>query len=582
MRRKRESSQAFPPDVLSSSDMMGFANARHHHRPATQRRRHPYITLRRSPTQEISTLQDIMRWSTSSQSAINNIEHATQSILHPQIGGLPDDASSAETEEMRVKPYRYNDPSRRGIKRTPNLSDKLEGNLAYIHTMPVAARTRGIQRDRTSKQFGISLGFGTPAMADSRNPNPVVLDEQPGMSTGRQAFPHQEAAGVSQQTGDALISPLVVLNLPQLVPTILIPDLTGLITRCSQDPVCGGTYGNIYKCIYHGPDGDVEVAVKAIRPQFISDQVFRRELGIWKRLRHSHILKFMGTTSDFGPSVALVSPWIPNGTLTSFLKQTKNTLTLLDRMCLLRDIAAGLHYLHTFILIEDGHAEINPVIHGDLTGTNVLIDGDKRAYLADFGLSGTLTHKTGMTYLAKLSCHPGAMRWTAPELLSGEEPASAITTQSDIYSFGNIFLQVLTGNVPWPHLTGDTAILRKVIFERELHPRPDDGCVADQFWNFMIRCWSTVPTDRPSAAEALQFVHYELNLLQSNGGLVRNTSRNDRQQSPCSSCPDSPSLPSSRTSAPSPSLSYPIASAEYFSGVPPQDRLVDSNLWAHL
>jgi serine/threonine protein kinase len=74
--------------------------------------------------------------------------------------------------------------------------------------------------------------------------------------------------------------------------------------------------------------------------------------------------------------------------------------------------------------------------------TNVLVDGDKRAYLADFGLSGTLTHKTGMTYLAKLSCHPGAMRWTAPELLSGEEPASAITTQSDIYSFGNIFLQV--------------------------------------------------------------------------------------------------------------------------------------------
>lgn len=132
-------------------------------------------------------------------------------------------------------------------------------DMRSSHTMPVAARTRGIQRDRTSKQFGISPGFGTPAMADSRNPNPVVLDEQPGMSTGRQAFPHQEAAGVSQQTGDALISPLVVLNLPQLVPTILIPDLTGLITRCSQDPVCGGTYGNIYKCIYHGPDGDVEV-----------------------------------------------------------------------------------------------------------------------------------------------------------------------------------------------------------------------------------------------------------------------------------------------------------------------------------
>ncbi|KAG1781798.1 kinase-like domain-containing protein [Suillus placidus] len=427
-------------------------------------------------------------------------------------------------------------------------------------------------------------------MAYRRDPNPAVLDEQLGISTAHQvAFPRPEVAAESQQmdgtlTSGVLVSPLVVPTVTpstQLVPTMLIPDLTGLITRCSQDPVCGGTYGNIYKCMYHGPDGDVEVAVKAIRPQFISDQVFRRELGIWKRLRHSNILKFMGTTSDFGPSVALVAPWITNGTLTSFLKQNNDTLTLLDRMCLLHDIAAGLNYLHTFRLTEDRHAEFNPVVHGDLTGTNVLVDGDRRACLADFGLSGTLTQLAGMTYLAKLSCHPGAVRWTAPELLSEEEPDSTITTQSDIYSFGNIFLQVLTGNVPWPHLTREAAILRKVIFERELHPRPDDGCVADQFWNFMIHCWSIVPTDRPSAAEALQFVDHELSLLRLNGGLVTDTSACNDRLSPCSSRSDSPPLPSARSGAPSPSPSHshPNAYAEHFQGVPPQDRPADSNLW---
>ncbi|KAG0707036.1 kinase-like domain-containing protein, partial [Suillus ampliporus] len=244
----------------------------------------------------------------------------------------------------------------------------------------------------------------------------------------------------------------------QLIPSIPIPDLTGLITRCGQDPVSGGTYGNIYRCIYHGPDGNVDVAVKAIRPQFIGDEVFRRELGIWKRLRHSNILKFIGTTSDFGPSVALVAPWIANGTLTSFLNQNNETLALLDRLRLLHDIAAGLNYLHTFSLTEDGRTDLNPVIHGDLTGvrsficsithilminckTNVLVDGDRKAYLADFGLSGTLKQLTGMTYLAKMSCHPGAVRWAAPELLTGEESAFAVTTQSDIYSFGSIMLQ---------------------------------------------------------------------------------------------------------------------------------------------
>ncbi|KAG1887207.1 kinase-like domain-containing protein [Suillus subluteus] len=145
----------------------------------------------------------------------------------------------------------------------------------------------------------------------------------------------------------------------------------------------------------------------------------------------------------------------------------------------------------------------------EISLANVLIDGDGRAYLADFGLSGTLTRQPSMTYLTKLSCCPGAVRWTAPELLAEEEPA---TTQSDIYSFGSIFLQVLTGNVPWPHLTHGTTILHKVFFERELHPRPDDGCVADKFWDFMTRCWSKVPTDRPSAAEALQFVDRETEL----------------------------------------------------------------------
>jgi hypothetical protein len=58
------------------------------------------------------------------------------------------------------------------------------------------------------------------------------------------------------QTLQTLISHPSVLHSR---PRILIPDLTALITRCAQDPVCGGTYGNIYRCIYHGPEGNVEV-----------------------------------------------------------------------------------------------------------------------------------------------------------------------------------------------------------------------------------------------------------------------------------------------------------------------------------
>ncbi|KAG1754107.1 kinase-like domain-containing protein [Suillus occidentalis] len=201
-----------------------------------------------------------------------------------------------------------------------------------------------------------------------------------------------------------------------------------------------------------------------------------------------------------------------NGTLTSFLNQNNEFLSLHDRLLLLRDIAAGLDYLHTFSLTEDGHMGLNPVVHGDLTGTNVLIDGNRKAYLADFGLSGTFKRVPGMTYLAKLTGHPGALRWAAPELLFGEESDPAATTRSDMYSFGSIMLQVLTGKVPWYHLTRDFQISYQVVIEGKMHPRPPGVDITDQHWNFMTRCWSMTFTDRPLATEGgpiywQRFVH---------------------------------------------------------------------------
>ncbi|KAG1863261.1 kinase-like domain-containing protein [Suillus subalutaceus] len=107
-----------------------------------------------------------------------------------------------------------------------------------------------------------------------------------------------------------------------------------------------------------------------------------------------------------------------NGTLTSFLDQNNETLGLRDRVFLLHGIAADLNYL--FSLTEDRHMDLNPIVHGDLSGANVLINGERKAYLADFGLSGTFKKLIGMTYLAKMTGHPGAVKWVAPELLSGE------------------------------------------------------------------------------------------------------------------------------------------------------------------
>jgi len=146
------------------------------------------------------------------------------------------------------------------------------------------------------------------------------------------------------------------------------------------------------------------------------------------------------------------------------------------------------------------------VIHGDLTGPNILINSEGRALLSDFGLSTIIAEFQGTSYYT--SSIQGAVRWCAPELFKGH-PEPALSTRSDVYSFGSVMLQTLSGNVPYHYVHMDTAIIVKATNGE--HPaRPLDGCLTDDHWEFMRRCWCMVPDQRPNMNEILAFVtsHY--------------------------------------------------------------------------
>ncbi|KAF9241777.1 kinase-like domain-containing protein, partial [Melanogaster broomeanus] len=127
-----------------------------------------------------------------------------------------------------------------------------------------------------------------------------------------------------------------------------------------------------------------------------------RELSIWARLHHENVLPFCGIAFGFGPLPAIVGPWAQNGTLGDYLARNPG-LPAPVRVQLLYEIACGLHYLHS-----------QEVIHGDLTGTNVLIDASGKACLSDFGLA-TIHHEfLGTSFFTSSS--QGNVRWAAPEL----------------------------------------------------------------------------------------------------------------------------------------------------------------------
>ncbi|KIJ09989.1 hypothetical protein PAXINDRAFT_86694, partial [Paxillus involutus ATCC 200175] len=229
----------------------------------------------------------------------------------------------------------------------------------------------------------------------------------------------------------------------------------------------------------------------------------RREMRIWMNLDHINILPFLGTTMGFGRFLAMVSPWLENGTLTSYLERRGDSLTTMQRLALV-GIAA------TLLLMRSQF-----VVHGDLSGSNVLIDDNGRACICDFGLSTLLTELRGSTLETSIP-RAGTLRWTAPELLELEvpedeenPPRSVPTPKSDVYSFGRIMLQILTGKVPYHYYVNDLQVM--VAVSQGITPqRPSEDLVTDHQWAFMQRCWAPINTERPSGEEIVEFARHEL------------------------------------------------------------------------
>ncbi|KAG2343686.1 kinase-like protein [Suillus weaverae] len=301
-----------------------------------------------------------------------------------------------------------------------------------------------------------------------------------------------------------------------LLPETMLQDLSKYITKDGKYPVARGGFGEIWKCTYHVDRRSIKVAVKALQV-YASDQLgaaktkkikrIRRELRICANLKHANILPVYGYMYGFGPFIALVSPWAENGNLSDYLELEGAALTLVRRFRILRDIIAGLQYLHA-----------HSIIHGDFTGSNVLIHGDGTACVADFGLSLMYSEVKTASQASWMSTLKGNMRWMAPELLVEREDGSQAqpSEQSDMYSFGGIMLLVLTNKVPYYHLSNDAAIILCIV-KSQTPSRSRYPELPERYWQFIEQCWSTHPRDRPSTEGADSAIRNEFYSLSRSG-----------------------------------------------------------------
>lgn len=206
---------------------------------------------------------------------------------------------------------------------------------------------------------------------------------------------------------------------------------TGGFTEESQ--VGKGSFSCVFKGILK--DGVVVAVKRAIlSPDMKKNSMeFHNELDLLSRLNHAHLLNLLGYCEE-GEQRLLVYEFMANGSLHQHLhgnpKALKEQLDWVKRVTIAVQAARGIEYLH-------GYA-CPPVIHRDIKSSNILIDEEHNARVADFGLS-LLGPANSSSPLAELPA--GTLGYLDPEYYR----LHYLTTKSDVYSFGVLLLEILSG-----------------------------------------------------------------------------------------------------------------------------------------
>lgn len=253
-----------------------------------------------------------------------------------------------------------------------------------------------------------------------------------------------------------------------------------------------GTYG----AVYHGKWKGSDVAIKRIKASCFTGRPSERERLIadfWKEaltlssLHHPNVVSFYGVVRD-GPdgSLATVTEFMINGSLKQYLQKKDRTIDRRKRLIIAMDAAFGMEYLHG-----------KNIVHFDLKCENLLVNmRDPHrpvCKIGDLGLSKVKQHTLVSGGIR------GTLPWMAPELLSGK--TKMVTEKIDVYSFGIVMWELLTGEEPYKDM--HCASIIGGIVNNTLRPQIPTWC--DPEWkSLMESCWAPDPAERPSFSEISQ------------------------------------------------------------------------------